>query len=138
MTLVASVLQAFEGAPMPDGVRRAAVRLLVSNAARRMSDAPPLDSAFAKAMSARPIAEHAAAANDQHYELPPAFFQQILGPHLKYSSCLYAPGDDLGAAEARAPRSPRPTVRPMRYTHPIEASTSAICTAMTRNCPPAR
>ncbi len=28
-------------------------------------------------------------ANEQHYEVPPAFFQAALGPHLKYSSCLY-------------------------------------------------
>ena len=26
---------------------------------------------------------------EQHYELPPAFFQQVLGLHLKYSCCLW-------------------------------------------------
>ena len=35
------------------------------------------------------IAVETAAANEQHYETPTAFFQTILGPRLKYSSCLY-------------------------------------------------
>lgn len=32
-----------------------------------------------------PIAINTQEANDQHYEVPPAFFQKVLGPHLKYS-----------------------------------------------------
>lgn len=102
MTFAAAALQAFEGAPAPDALRRAAVSFLVGSAARRMGDAPAADARFAAEMAARPIAEHTAAANDQHYELPAGFFQNVLGPHLKYSSCLFAPGDDLAAAEARA------------------------------------
>ncbi len=47
------------------------------------------------------IAIETAAANEQHYEVPPAFFEAVLGPHLKYSSCYYPPGvDTLGEAEA--------------------------------------
>ena len=39
-------------------------------------------------------------ANAQHNELPAAFFETVLGPHLKYSSCLWPDGvDDLAAAE---------------------------------------
>jgi cyclopropane-fatty-acyl-phospholipid synthase len=39
-------------------------------------------------------------ANDQHYEVPAAFFQKVLGPHLKYSCSLYANGvRNLGEAE---------------------------------------
>ena len=47
-----------------------------------------------------PIAVHTEAANAQHYEVPAAFFQTILGPHLKYSGCLW-PEDtaDLTTAE---------------------------------------
>lgn len=46
------------------------------------------------------IAVHTDAANAQHYEVPAAFFQAILGPHLKYSGCLW-PEDttDLATAE---------------------------------------
>ena len=102
MSLAAAALQAFEGAPIPDGLRRAAVAFLVGSAAKRMGGSADIDAAFAQDMAAHPIAEHAAAANDQHYELPAGFFQQVLGPHLKYSSCLYAPGATLGEAEALA------------------------------------
>jgi len=102
MTLAAAALQAFEGAPVPDVFRRGAVAYLVGAAARRMSGAPESDQAFAEAMAPHPIAEHAQAANDQHYELPAAFFRKVLGPRLKYSSCLYGEGDDLASAEVRA------------------------------------
>ena len=41
-------------------------------------------------------------ANDQHYEVPAAFFEQVLGPHLKYSCGLWeAPNDSLEASEER-------------------------------------
>ena len=49
-----------------------------------------------------PVAISTADANAQHYELPTAFFQKVLGKHLKYSSCYYeSPCDTLDAAEAR-------------------------------------
>lgn len=38
-----------------------------------------------------PIALYAEKANEQHYELPPAFFQHVLGKWLKYSSCYWPP-----------------------------------------------
>ena len=41
-----------------------------------------------------PVAIHTDAANAQHYELPPAFFQQCLGKRLKYSGCYYPRGDE--------------------------------------------
>ncbi|MEM9160253.1 MAG: cyclopropane-fatty-acyl-phospholipid synthase family protein, partial [Verrucomicrobiota bacterium] len=42
-------------------------------------------------------------ANEQHYELPPEFFELILGPHLKYSSAYYPEGvTKLGDAEEAA------------------------------------
>ena len=47
------------------------------------------------------IAIETAAANDQHYEVPPRFFELVLGPHLKYSSCYFPAGvTTLGDAEA--------------------------------------
>jgi len=47
-----------------------------------------------------PIAIEMRAANEQHYELPPAFFERCLGKRLKYSSCFYARGDEsLDVAE---------------------------------------
>jgi cyclopropane-fatty-acyl-phospholipid synthase len=47
-----------------------------------------------------PVAIETAAANEQHYEVPAAFYEQVLGPHLKYSSAYFAPGTTaLGEAE---------------------------------------
>lgn len=46
------------------------------------------------------VAIHTAAANAQHYELPPAFFVHCLGPRLKYSCCYYPRGGEtLAEAE---------------------------------------
>ena len=48
------------------------------------------------------IAIETAAANRQHYELPPRFFELCLGPQLKYSACWWDDRvTDLGAAEER-------------------------------------
>jgi cyclopropane-fatty-acyl-phospholipid synthase len=53
-----------------------------------------------EAWSAGPIAVHTQDANDQHYEVPPRFFELVLGPRLKYSSALFGTGSpDLGRAE---------------------------------------
>jgi len=47
-----------------------------------------------------PIAIHTDAANEQHYELPPAFFRYVLGRNLKYSSGYWdGTTSDLNAAE---------------------------------------
>lgn len=56
--------------------------------------------AFLQRASTGPIAEHTAAANSQHYEVPAEFFRTVLGPQLKYSACWFAnAADDLAAAE---------------------------------------
>jgi cyclopropane-fatty-acyl-phospholipid synthase len=103
MSLISTALVAFEGAPLPDPVRKAAIQVLVSGARKQAAGAgPDADAAFARQMALRPIAEHTAAANEQHYEVPAAFFEACLGPRLKYSSCLYAPGETLAQAEDRA------------------------------------
>jgi cyclopropane-fatty-acyl-phospholipid synthase len=94
LSLAKAAIRAFEDAPIPDFVSRAAINHLVGDAQRRLAQAPSgLDLVFAEAMEAYPIAAHTDAANDQHYELPAAFFEQVLGPRLKYSSGLYPSGD---------------------------------------------
>ncbi len=53
-----------------------------------------------QALRASPVAIHTDAANAQHYELPPAFFQHCLGARLKYSGCFYPTGkESLDEAE---------------------------------------
>jgi cyclopropane-fatty-acyl-phospholipid synthase len=47
-----------------------------------------------------PVAIETARANEQHYEVPAAFFERVLGGHLKYSCCLFEnQSSALGAAE---------------------------------------
>lgn len=100
MGLVTSAIHALQDQPMPDFVTRPAIGMLVSNARKRLNASSASEADFARAMSERPVAEHADAANAQHYELPPEFFRLILGPRLKYSSCLYRTGfESLGEAE---------------------------------------
>ena len=53
-------------------------------------------------MRASPVAAVPQKANEQHYEVPPAFFKAVLGKHLKYSSCLWDDGvRHLDEAEER-------------------------------------
>jgi cyclopropane-fatty-acyl-phospholipid synthase len=99
---LAAAIAAFEAAPVPDACRRQAIGLLVGAARRRLAKAPRIDAAFAREMAAHPVAEFTRDANEQHYELPAAFFERVLGPRLKYSSGLYAPGGSLAEAETRA------------------------------------
>jgi cyclopropane-fatty-acyl-phospholipid synthase len=40
-------------------------------------------------LKSSPVAIETAAANEQHYEIPTAFFQRVLGPNMKYSSCFW-------------------------------------------------
>jgi cyclopropane-fatty-acyl-phospholipid synthase len=96
--------QAFETAPLPDALTRLAIARMVEAARRRLEAAgPDVEAAFAAAMSARPIAEHPEAANDQHYELPPRFFELVLGPRRKYSCGFYErPRAGLAEAEEAA------------------------------------
>ena len=59
------------------------------------------ESAFVASLRESPIALVPDQANEQHYEVPPAFFEQVLGPHAKYSACLFAtPRTTLAEAEA--------------------------------------
>jgi cyclopropane-fatty-acyl-phospholipid synthase len=54
-----------------------------------------------------PVAIHTAEANQQHYEVPTAFYLKVLGTNLKYSSCYYddfdisKAADNIDVAEAR-------------------------------------
>ena len=102
MSLAATAASLAERYTLPDFVIRAGMRRVI--AANDGQNTPPgTDAEFARAMAARPIAEHADAANRQHYELPPEFFALFLGPCRKYSSCLYPTGSEsLAEAETIA------------------------------------
>ena len=90
MSLISSTIAAAERAPLPDVLIRAGISALRWRTATRLADAgEQSDTAFAKAMAERAIAEETDAANTQHYEVPAAFFAKVLGPHRKYSSGFY-------------------------------------------------
>ncbi|HKY17580.1 MAG TPA: cyclopropane-fatty-acyl-phospholipid synthase family protein [Rhizomicrobium sp.] len=87
---------------LPDFVIRAGMRRVIA-ANDRQTTPPGTELEFVRGMAGKPIAEHTGAANRQHYELPPAFFGLFLGPHRKYSCCLYPTGaETLAEAEAVA------------------------------------
>ena len=96
---------------VPDWLIRRAIRHLIggrlaSESALGPEAAQTRLSALVEELRQSPVAIHTEAANAQHYELPPAFFELVLGRHRKYSCCLYpaggAPGDgSLDAAEER-------------------------------------
>jgi cyclopropane-fatty-acyl-phospholipid synthase len=104
MNLIASATNIVERTPLPDPVTRRGIQFLVGRTRRRLSNrSKTAEAEFARAMAKYPIATHVEAANEQHYELPPAFFGLVLGPHRKYSSCLYEKDvGTLGEAETRA------------------------------------
>jgi len=90
---------------VPDSLARAGMRQLIAS---RLSSPEARDPeqrdthmrAFIERASTGPIAAHTDDANAQHYEVPPDFFKQVLGDHLKYSGCLFEPGiDNLAQAE---------------------------------------
>src|SRR6187399_2162406 len=84
---------------LPDIVIRLGIRRLCAQRLREEhgGDAVAAWSRFERCLEdlrASPIAIHTDAANEQHYELPPRFFELCLGRRLKYSSCLFARGDE--------------------------------------------
>lgn len=90
---------------LPDSLIRLGIRRLLRQRLRdERSDDPAERSrrvdVFAEELRRLPVAVATKAANDQHYEVPAAFYRLCLGPRLKYSSCLYPKGDeDIPAAE---------------------------------------
>src|SRR5262249_10915678 len=93
---------------VPDLLVRAGIRSLLEErlteiGARNAEAAAERAEAFVAAMSAAPIALLPDKANEQHYELPPEFFGQVLGTRRKYSSAWWPAGvRDLDRAEESA------------------------------------
>lgn len=73
------------------GIRRLNRSRLDQESKRHGADPARSIAAFAKSMQQSPIALSTDKANDQHYEVPAAFFRYVLGKHLKYSGALWHP-----------------------------------------------
>ena len=93
---------------VPDRVIRLGIRRLLKERLAEMRDrdaeaVADLAQDFIDGMRRAPIALVPEKANEQHYEVPAAFFAQVLGEHRKYSSCCWRDGvRDLAQAEAAA------------------------------------
>ena len=93
---------------VPDSVIRAGIRRLLKERLTEIGAADPavageLAESFISSLGEAPVALLPNKANEQHYEVPAAFFALALGPHRKYSSCWWPAGvDTLDAAEAAA------------------------------------
>ncbi|MGI9429691.1 MAG: SAM-dependent methyltransferase [Bythopirellula sp.] len=89
---------------LPDALVRIGIRQLLRSrlqAEQQGGDGKDRQARMNELFATGPIAIDTVAANEQHYEVPAAFYQQMLGPHLKYSSCWWEEGcRDLDQAEA--------------------------------------
>ena len=97
-----------ESGYVPDGLVRHGIRKLLRERldeidAHDVAAMADRQSAFVADMDAAGIALLPERANEQHYEVPQAFYEQVLGPHAKYSCCYWPAGvSDLAAAEQAA------------------------------------
>ncbi len=104
MAIVERLISLTERARLPDTVTRAGVHYLVNRTRRALTAVPPdATQEFVREMAAFPVALATAEANQQHYEIPAAFFRKILGRRAKYSCCFFdIPTASLDEAEDRA------------------------------------
>jgi len=94
-----------EAGLLPDTAVRAGIRRMLRTRLREVGGPDPESAAarkaaFVRELRASPVALVPERANAQHYELPPAFFEAVLGHRRKYSCALWPErGGDLDAAE---------------------------------------
>ncbi len=99
------VLSAAERGLLPDPVLRAGIRHLLRQRLRQEGAGDEVDRhrrlmAWVETCRRSEIAVETQAANEQHYEVPPAFFERVLGPRLKYSCGLWGNGaEDLASSD---------------------------------------
>ncbi len=84
---------------LPDVVVRAGIRRLLAQRIRE--EAAPSEferrerlTAFTDGLAHMPVAINTSESREQHYEVPTEFYQRVLGPRLKYSSCWFERGDE--------------------------------------------
>ena len=101
-------LEMTEKGMLPDALIRAGIRRLLRQRleeieAGNLEQAAAREQAFLELMRSGSVAEVPELANEQHYEVPPAFFETVLGNHRKYSCACWPDGvADLDQAEQQA------------------------------------
>ncbi len=93
-----------ENGYLPDSILRFGIRRLLKKrleaiGKKKAVHGEDLVADFVDAMDASPVAALPEKANEQHYELPPEFFINSLGSHLKYS-CGFWPDDSSSLDES--------------------------------------
>ena len=97
-----------ESGMVPDTVIRAGIRRLLESKRKEIHSgdiefAASATNRFVAMMNESPIALLPELANEQHYEVPAAFFAAVMGDHRKYSCCYWpAHVGKLSEAEAAA------------------------------------
>ena len=89
-----AAVELIERGIMPDWVTRAGIRKLLRDRLREQASGDPelRQAELVSELRNSPIAIETDKANEQHYEVPPEFFQRVLGPHMKYSSGYWPSG----------------------------------------------
>ncbi len=97
------LLRNAERGRLPDFAIRVGIRRLLKKRLHDLRTHPSELDEFLESTFDQPIAVMCKSANEQHYEVPAQFFQQVLGPHLKYSCYYWRDGvSDLETAEREA------------------------------------
>ena len=87
-----------ESGLIPDVLIKIAVRFITNNRLKESSNNDDKNKIIS-ALSEGVVAEKTYDANEQHYEVPPEFFNQVLGAYLKYSCSLFKNVNSLDEAE---------------------------------------
>ncbi|MHA7837862.1 MAG: SAM-dependent methyltransferase [bacterium] len=106
---------------LPDAAIRLGIRRLLAERLAELRTEDPeetdrLRRAFFHAAYSLPVATAMREANEQHYELPPAFFERVLGARSKYSCCDYGPGIERASGRRSAPDLDQAEVAMLRRT----------------------
>ena len=108
MSLAGKIIGLAEDGLLPDflvraGIRRLCRRRLQQCAVHDCEKAAEQLAVFLEKADQSEVAPLPEKANEQHYEVPAAFFQEVLGPRLKYSCCAWNSGtENLKSAEKNA------------------------------------
>ena len=92
------LLSLAESGFIPDALIKIAVRFITNRRINESSNHDNKDEIIS-ALSKGVVAEKTYDANEQHYEVPPEFFNQVLGVNLKYSCSLFENVNSLDEAE---------------------------------------
>ena len=98
------IMELVERGWVPDALVRMGIRRLCADKARLERAGGPAAmaaraAAVREAMRTAPIALHTREANEQHYEVPAAFYTHVLGPRMKYSGAWWDGARTLAEAE---------------------------------------